>query len=805
MGHIFVSYSRHDFERVDGMVGKLENAGMKVWIDREDIKAGRTWRAQIVEAIDTCDAFVLMLSSHSAVSDNVRKEIDLAQDSGRTVFILRLDSVEKLPAEMRYQLVGLQYIDLQQLGIEAAVNQLINTLKEHLTTRKPNGGKPVRQAELVIQGVDPKAFDTEKQERLVDFISELTATPESQLQIEKVTAGSIHVFVEMPAMAAFELKTRALNRDQHFKRLGIQSLRLVGDKKYINISLGILTATATLGALKILWMSIPSLFPSVVGVTAGKVIVITAAIVATTAVGVAVPRLVNSPVPTQTVPPTFPIGTATAPTQTPVPEGTATATPTQISASQITPTLVAYGPDQENFPDGINPLTGQPVPDASLLKLPALLVSISNFPANGRPQAGLSFAPYVFEFSITNGETRFLAAFYGEFPYSEGPLVGDCEVHTEPFRKTATILGNQVWLDANQNGVHDIDESGIGGVCVNLYDAGGAFVQKTTTDTNGYYGFNVQPGTYTIEFVGPPEFEITEQDRVEDNNDDSDADQATGRTEAINVSSDDLSWDAGLILLSQSSTLPSSEVGPVRSSRLIYADIGGFFQNSCLIDGGASPEIRERVPPCAKAGSVDNGSAMLSFERMKKIAEDNAHKHSSNFNYTGNLYTDEPPAGGVPASELDEFWNILNQPKWMYDALSQSWWRYVDDAKQQTVGILHPDTDRLNGRQLHFENVIVLFAEHTSVSPTILDIHLEQGLRGKAFLFRDGQKYDIQWSTVSDEYEKQTGLRRPIRFQNPDGSPAALRPGHTWVIVVTPYSPLAEISPSVWKLIFSPP
>jgi TIR domain len=166
MGHIFVSYSRHDLEVVDCIVGKFENAGMRVWIDRDDIKAGKTWRAQIVQAIDTCDAFVLMLSSNSADSDNVRKEIDLAQDSGRTVFIMRLDSVIKLPAEMRYQLVGLQYIDIQTLGVDEGVNQLIDTLHEQLATSEPVEEQSVRQAEIVIQGVDPSKFGAEKQEQL---------------------------------------------------------------------------------------------------------------------------------------------------------------------------------------------------------------------------------------------------------------------------------------------------------------------------------------------------------------------------------------------------------------------------------------------------------------------------------------------------------------------------------------------------------------------------------------------------------------------------------------------------------------
>jgi hypothetical protein len=158
----------------------------------------------------------------------------------------------------------------------------------------------------------------------------------------------------------------------------------------------------------------------------------------------------------------------------------ATPTPQPIATSTF------YGPNPENFPTDINPLTGEPVIDPSFLKVPALLVSVSNFPATARPQAGLSFAPYVFEFSITEGQNRFLATFYGQYPEPEVPITGDCEVHTEPFKQTDTLLGNRVWLDTNKNGIQDPGENGIGGICVNLYDEQGNLLQKTTTDTNGY-------------------------------------------------------------------------------------------------------------------------------------------------------------------------------------------------------------------------------------------------------------------------------------------------------------------------------
>jgi len=76
--------------------------------------------------------------------------------------------------------------------------------------------------------------------------------------------------------------------------------------------------------------------------------------------------------------------------------------------------LADVGP--EDYPEGINPLTGLPAIDPELLKLPPGLVSISNFPSSARPQAGLNASPIVFEMTVGEGMTRFLAMFYGQYP-----------------------------------------------------------------------------------------------------------------------------------------------------------------------------------------------------------------------------------------------------------------------------------------------------------------------------------------------------------------------------------------------------
>jgi len=498
-------------------------------------------------------------------------------------------------------------------------------------------------------------------------------------------------------------------------------------------------------------------------------------------------------------------------TNTPVMRAEPTLTPTPLftPTPQPFPMPTSYGPDQ--FSQGYNPLTAQRVTDPSLFNIPAVLVSISHFPPEARPQSGFSFAPFVYEYFITEGSTRHLAVFYGEFPEPEIPLHGQCEIRKEPFVQTKNIIGNRVWHDENQNGVQDPGEGGVGGICVNLYDANNTLIQKTTTDSNGYYAFNVDVGQYVIGFEKPAWLEFT-QKNVGDENQDSDVDQVSGRIDALDVTSTLLFWDAGLILspnrippVDSSSQLPAAVVGPVRSGRLIYRFLGASYQYSCLIYASADEEVLAQIPDCATVPHTDaGGGAMLALERMRRIAEQNS-RNRMNFNYSSNLFSDEPPTGGVPAVELHEYWALLNQSKWVYDAASEAWWRYVDESNIESAGILNPEVDRLNGRQLMFENVIVMFAPHTVITPTIVDIDLKLGDVGNAYLFRDGQVYKIRWSTIAGEYEQTTGLRRPMPFVNLDGSPAALKPGHTWVVILDIQSYLEDLSSGKWLARFIAP
>lgn len=514
---------------------------------------------------------------------------------------------------------------------------------------------------------------------------------------------------------------------------------------------------------------------------------------------------------------------STTPTDTPTSRptlGTTTSTPSLTPTPQPRLAPVAYGPDLDDFSSGVNPLTGLAVEDSATLELPAVLVSISNMPVTARPQAGPGFAPWIFEIFIGEGTTRFMAVFYGDYPRIIPNLTGDCPLRADIPHFTGAWVGNRVWLDENANGQQDSWEAGVGGVCIGLYAASGQLLASTSTDSNGYYAFEIEAGRrYFVEFDASESFAFTTPN-VGDDDRDSDADPATGRTSIFEMDAGGSFYDAGLLLLEQPIPTPSPVVtgtppgwfipsipyvGPIRSGRLTYNHIYDMFPGSCLIYASAGRGIREALHGCEiiyGADTSDPNSALLTVEHMRELA--GASKIEGRpVNYSGNLFSDLPPAGGQPAESIRVFYHSYSQSKWEYDPLSGAYLRFTDLADGTSTFV--PATERLTGRQQTFENVIVILADYQRVRHLQYDINLGLGLTGFAWLFRDGQVYPLRWSTLSRAWEQQTGLRRPLHFTDAAGNPFPLKPGRTWIHTLTLNSFIEDEGQGRWKVNFIQP
>jgi adenylate cyclase len=107
MADIFISYSSKDRAQAEQLTEILSSAGLSVWIDKHGIDVATSWSEEIVNAIDSCKAFVLILSSSSVISHNVIKEVSLASEKKKKILPLDLEPVE-IPAALQYALAGIQ-------------------------------------------------------------------------------------------------------------------------------------------------------------------------------------------------------------------------------------------------------------------------------------------------------------------------------------------------------------------------------------------------------------------------------------------------------------------------------------------------------------------------------------------------------------------------------------------------------------------------------------------------------------------------------------------------------------------------
>ncbi|MDR3574860.1 MAG: DUF3048 domain-containing protein [Anaerolineaceae bacterium] len=142
---------------------------------------------------------------------------------------------------------------------------------------------------------------------------------------------------------------------------------------------------------------------------------------------------------------------------------TSTITPTATVALTPTATPETYGPS--GFPTNVDPLTGQTVLDPNILIRRPVLIKVANFPANGRPHAGLSFADMVFEYYIGEGTNRFAALYYGQDATQVGPVRSGRRVDAQLGRMYESILG---YDSADQTLVNPIIVKALGNRAISL-------------------------------------------------------------------------------------------------------------------------------------------------------------------------------------------------------------------------------------------------------------------------------------------------------------------------------------------------
>lgn len=123
-GHVFMSYSHKDSDYTHKLVEEMERHHIPVWID-DRIDYGTRWPHVIQEKIDTCGAFVLIMSDNARASDWVNNELTYAIGKGKKIFPLLLKG------ELWLAVASIQYVNVQnrRLPQELFYQTLLDALK----------------------------------------------------------------------------------------------------------------------------------------------------------------------------------------------------------------------------------------------------------------------------------------------------------------------------------------------------------------------------------------------------------------------------------------------------------------------------------------------------------------------------------------------------------------------------------------------------------------------------------------------------------------------------------------------------
>ena len=93
MGHVFISYSHRDTDYAHRLADSLQRNGFDVWID-ERLDYGSQWPHELQMRLDSCDAFILIMTPRSYASEWVQNELQRAKRKLKPIFPLLLEGDE---------------------------------------------------------------------------------------------------------------------------------------------------------------------------------------------------------------------------------------------------------------------------------------------------------------------------------------------------------------------------------------------------------------------------------------------------------------------------------------------------------------------------------------------------------------------------------------------------------------------------------------------------------------------------------------------------------------------------------------
>jgi uncharacterized integral membrane protein len=129
MKDIFIAYPAEDKKTARLLVQKLETAGYSCKIFPRDLNDKSNYKTELEETLSNCSMFVLLYSDFAQKSDQLTKQVLLAEDFGLKIVPMKTGSVS--PSLSNSLLLHkLEWVDVQGDGFKAAYEILLEIIEE---------------------------------------------------------------------------------------------------------------------------------------------------------------------------------------------------------------------------------------------------------------------------------------------------------------------------------------------------------------------------------------------------------------------------------------------------------------------------------------------------------------------------------------------------------------------------------------------------------------------------------------------------------------------------------------------------
>ena len=137
---VFISYSTHDKPISDAVCAALEGHGIRCWVAPRDITPGQDWSDAIIDAISDCRVCLLILSTSSNQSDQVKREVQNAVSEAKPILPFRIEDVA-LSKHMRYFIGTPHWLDAMTPPLERHLHKMVETVAGLISTLDDKTGE----------------------------------------------------------------------------------------------------------------------------------------------------------------------------------------------------------------------------------------------------------------------------------------------------------------------------------------------------------------------------------------------------------------------------------------------------------------------------------------------------------------------------------------------------------------------------------------------------------------------------------------------------------------------------------------